>query len=144
MKRLSAIFVTTFLAIISASNGTDDGKKENELNPAEKWIVGRITAGEIANLSEQFPEERDRKLSAKFVQDLLTGNLTGVEPHRNGVRIIGAVIVEPIDISNAQIPWEVSLDHCQFSNRAIFVRANFAGTVSFQNSMFEADANLTA
>ena len=141
MKRLSAIFVTTFLAIISASNGTDAAKKENELNPAEKWVVGRITAGEIANLSEQFPEERDRKFSAKFVQDLLTGNLTGVESHRNGVRIIGAVIVEPIDMSNGQIPWEVWLDHCQFSSAANFERANCAGIVSFQDSTFEAHAN---
>src|SRR5206468_13065305 len=59
----------------------------------------------------------------------------------HGVRIIGATIDEPIDMSNAQIPWEVWLDDCQFNSAAIFVRANFAGTVSFKNSRFKADAN---
>jgi uncharacterized protein YjbI with pentapeptide repeats len=134
------ICLAAFLTIISASAAAPPLSAE-ELNAAEKWVVERVTAGKEADLSRQFPEEKDRKLSAKFVQDLLTGNLTSVTLHRNGVRIIGAIIDEPIDISNAQIPWEVWLNDCQFSNGVIFVRANFAGTVSFQNSTFGADAN---
>jgi hypothetical protein len=35
---------------------------------------------------------------------LLTGALPGFKPHRNGVRIIGAIIDEAIDLTNAQIP----------------------------------------
>src|SRR5262249_14442135 len=114
------------------------------LNPAEQWIVAQVTAGKIADLSKKFPEEKDRKLSATFVQDLLTGSLTGVNPPRIGVRSKRAVIDAKREMSNAQSPWEVSLDDCQFSRAAIFVRANFAGTVSFENSTFEADANFNA
>jgi uncharacterized protein YjbI with pentapeptide repeats len=136
----SAIFLAVFLTIASTSAAALPTSSES-LNPAEKWVVGRITAGDVADLRKQFPQQKDRKLSAKFVQDMLTGNLTGVEPHRNGVRIIGAVIVERIDMSNGQIPREVWLNHCQFSGAANFERANFAGIVSFLDSTFEADAN---
>ena len=46
-----------------------------------------------------------------------------VKLHRNGVRIIGACIDEPIDLENAQIPCEVHLEHCQFSKNVTFSRA---------------------
>jgi uncharacterized protein YjbI with pentapeptide repeats len=134
-----AAFLTTISASVAAPQ-TDTGG----LNPSEQWIVAQVTAGKIADLSKKFPEEKDRKLSVTFVQDLLTGNLTGVNLHRMGVRIKGAIIEKEIDMSNAQIPWEVSLDDCQFSSAAIFVRANFAATVSFENSTFKADANFNA
>jgi hypothetical protein len=51
----------------------------------------------------------------------------GVKLHRHGVRIIGAIIDEPIDLENAQIRCEVWLDHCQFNENVTFARANFAG-----------------
>ena len=97
--------------------------------------------GEAANLNQQFPADKDRKLSAHFLEALLTGTLPGVKLHRNGVRIIGAIIDEPIELSNVKIPWEVWLDDCQFSSAAIFARANFAGIVSFRGSTFKAEAN---
>ena len=128
-----AVFLTTFASAAQTSTET--------LNPAEKWVLERITAGNDADLRKQFRQEKDRKLSAKFVQDLLTGNLSDVKLHRNGVRIFGAVIEERIDMRAAQIPLEVSLNECQFSNVAIFERANFQGTVSFNHSTFLADAN---
>lgn len=136
----SGICLAASFAMIARVSGAVAPPSAEELNGAEKWVVERVTAGAEADLRTQFPE-KDRKLSAQFVQDLLTGNLTGVKLHRNGVRIIGAIIDEPIDISNAQIPWEVWLNNCQFSSAAIFVRANFAGTVSFEYSTFKADAN---
>ena len=104
-----AICLAAFLTIISASAAVPPPSAE-ELNPAEKWVVAQVTAGEIADLSKTIPEEKDRKLSAHFVENLLTGTLSGVKLHRNGVRIIGAIIDEPIDMSNAQIPWEVWLN----------------------------------
>jgi hypothetical protein len=136
----SAICLAAFLTTISASAAAPQTGARG-LNPTEQWVVAEVTEGKKADLSKKFPEKKDRKLSAKFVQDLLTGNLTGVKLDRNGVRIVGAIIDERIDISNAQIPWEVWLKDCQFSNGAIFVRANFAGTVSFENSTFKSDAN---
>src|SRR5438552_11877293 len=60
------------LTIISASAATDAQTSADELNPAEQWVVAQVTAGEKADLSKKFPEEKDRKLSAQFVENLLT------------------------------------------------------------------------
>jgi hypothetical protein len=114
------------------------------LNPAEEWVVAQVTAGEIADLSKKFPKEKDRKLRADFLEDLLMGTLPGVKLHRNGVRIIGATIDEPIDFTNAQTPCEVWLILCQFNKNVTFNSASFAGNVSFQNSAFKAEANFNS
>jgi hypothetical protein len=60
------------LIIISASSAVPETGAEG-MNPAEKWVVAKIRAGDRANLGEQFLEEKDRKLSAHFLQELLTG-----------------------------------------------------------------------
>ena len=132
MKWFLDISLATSLAMIFAS-AADAQIGEKKLTPAEKWVVAQAAAGEIADLSKQFPEEKDRKLSAHFLEDLLMGALPGVKPHRNGVRIMGAIIDEPIDLRNARIPCEVRLDHCQFTSSAIFMRASFAGAVFFRD-----------
>jgi hypothetical protein len=112
VNSFSPICLVAFLTIISASSAVAKTRVRG-LN-AEDWVVAQATAGKIADLNERFPEEKDRKLSAHFLKDLLTGTAPGVKVHRNGVRMIGAIIEEPIDLRNAQIPWEVWLDHCQF------------------------------
>ena len=141
------IFLAAFLTIISASSAV--GKTgARGLNPAEEWVVAQATAGKIADLdgalnadhTKKFPEEKDRKLSAQFLEDLLTGTLPGVKMHRHGVRIIGAIIDESIDLRNAQIPWEVWLDHCQFNKNATFGSASSTRVVSFDGSTFNAEA----
>jgi hypothetical protein len=72
-RRLAA-----FLAIISApSAGAQTG--EGGLNPAEEWVVGQVTAENRAVLNKQFPQEKDRKLSAHFLEDLLTGTPDSAE-----------------------------------------------------------------
>jgi len=116
----SAICLAAFLAIYASSAVAKTAA--GGLNPAEKWIVAQVRAGEIADLSKQFPDkEKDkRKLSAHFLEALLTGTLPDVKPHRHGVRIIGAIIDEPVDLENAQIPCEVWLVHCQFNASTTF------------------------
>ena len=136
----SAIFLAAFLTIISASAAVPPPSAE-ELNGAGKWVVERVTAGKEADLSKQFHEEEDRKLSAHFLEDLLTDTLPNVKLHRHGVRISGAIIDEPIDLENAQIPCEVWLEHCQFNKSVTFRGASFVGQISFQNSTFKADAD---
>ena len=124
----------------------------HELSPAEEFVVAQVTAGEAANLdtalnadhTKKFPEEKDRKLTAHFLEDLLTGTLRGVKLHRHGVGIYWAIVDEEIDLKNAQIPCEVLLNHCQFMRPVTFDRASFAGTVSFDNSAFKADASFNA
>lgn len=130
--------------LIAASVTTATATPQNakhELNTAEQWVVAQVTAGQIADLSKQFPKEEDRKLSARFLEDLLTGTLPGVKLHRHGVEIIWAIIDEPIDLLNAQIPCDVRLDHCQFSAGGTFGSAKFAGRVLFNNSTFNKETN---
>jgi uncharacterized protein YjbI with pentapeptide repeats len=114
------------------------------LNPAEHWVVAQATAGEIADLSKRFPEERDRRLGAHFLESLLLGKLSGAKLHPLGVRLNGAIIDEPIDLENAQIPCEVRLEYCQFSASANFTSASFTGAVSFDNSTFKGEANFSS
>jgi hypothetical protein len=133
--------------LITASVAAAAAKTQNAsrwLSPAEEWVVTQTTAGEVADLSKQFPEKDKRKLSAHFLEELLTGALPGVKLHRHGVRIIGATFDEPVDLENAQIPCEVWLEHCQFNASAAFNGASFAGTVSFENSVFNADAGFNS
>jgi uncharacterized protein YjbI with pentapeptide repeats len=136
----SAICLAAFWTIISTSSAADTGTSAGELNPAEQWVVAQATAGEIADLSKQFPEEEDRQLSADFLETLLMGTRPDAKLHRHGVRIEGACIDEPIDLENAQIPCEVWLEHCQFNASTNFNGGSFAGTISFENSVFKADA----
>ena len=119
---------------------------ESDLKRAEQWVVAQVAAGKTADLSEQFPDKQKdkRKLSAHFLEALLTGALSDVKPHRHGVRINGAIIDEPIDLRNAQIPSEVRLEHCQFNASVTFVSAIFAGSVSFESSTFNEDANFNS
>jgi hypothetical protein len=132
--------------LITASVATATAKPQNAshgLSPAEEWVVTQVMAGEIADLSKRFGDEAKRKLNAHFLEDLLTGTFPGVKPRRNGVRISGATIDEPIDLTNAQISCEVWLDHCQFKRPVTFQQASLTGKVTFYDSTFKADANFS-
>ncbi len=133
--------------LIAASVTTASATPQNashKLSSTEEWVVAQATAGQIAHLSEKFPKEEDRKLSALFLEDLLTGTVPGVKLHRHGVQIVGAIIDEPIDLRNAHIPCEVHLENCQFRSYVIFVNASFAREVSFDNSTFKAGSAFIA
>ena len=141
MKCLLCIFVAASLAIVFALPDASAQTGANELNQAEKWVVERVVAGKIADLSKRFPDQVDRKLSAHFLEDLLTGALPGVKPHRKGVRIMRAIIDERIDLTNAQVPCEFWLNNCQFMSDVFFTHASCAGEVSFFESTFKGDAD---
>jgi hypothetical protein len=135
---VSAIFLVVIL--VSASAVVPQSAAQG-LNSAEKWVVTKAMTGEIADLSEQFRNENNRRLTAHFLEGLLTGTLSGVKLHRHGVQISGAIFDEPIDLENAQVPCEVSLNNCRFNKNVTFARANFASAFLFNNSAFKADAS---
>ena len=143
MKAFAGISLPASLAMVFAIGSASAQTDEKELKPSEKWVAAQVTAGKIADLSKQFPDEIGRKLSAHFLEDLLTAALPGVKLHRNGVQIIGAIIDEPIVLKNAHISCEVGLQNCQFRSSVAFVRANLAGTVSFDESTFKAKADFS-
>jgi hypothetical protein len=67
----------------------------SSLTRQEEFVLKQAASGEIADLKQEFgaAEER-RRLRALFLEELLTGELPGVEVHRRGVRIIQAVVEE--------------------------------------------------
>ena len=146
-----AISLAAFGTISSASAAIDAHTSVEGLNAAEEWVVERVTAGAEANLStaldadhaKRFPKEDDRKISANFLQELLMGTLPNLKTHRHGVQIKGAHIEEPIDLENAQIPYEVRLEYFHFNARATFAGANFAANASFQGSTFKTEAKFS-
>jgi len=61
---LTAILYLTNFAIAQTSRPPP--------NPLlEKWILEQVAFGEEADLKRQFPDEKDRVLSAKFLERLL-------------------------------------------------------------------------
>lgn len=131
----SVIFSAVFLPIISASQDVSQTPPV-ERNAAEQCVVDQTTAGKVANLRTQC-RDSDRKVRAAFLHDLLTGTLSGVTVHRNGVRIDGAIIDEPIDINNAQILGDMWLEHCQFFGPVTMHHVTFPWNVSFEGSTFK-------
>jgi hypothetical protein len=78
------MFCAGFLAIISAAQPTVNG-----MNPTEKWVVAHAAGGQIADLSKQFPEEKERKLRGHFLENLLVGALPGVRTASRPAACVG-------------------------------------------------------
>jgi hypothetical protein len=144
------LFAGVFLAASALTVSATAGTEPQKFNPAETWIVEKVTAGDVADLdgalnsdgTKRFPGEKDRKIGAHFLQDLLTGVLPGAKPHRSGVRVRGAIIDQLLDLINAQLPWEVWLENCRFGD-VLFIRTSFEGAALFNGSTFKT-ANFNA
>lgn len=109
-------------------------------NPAEQYVLEKVQVGELADLAERFPKEDDRELGARFLEDLLTDSLDGVNVHRKGVRIKNATVIERIDLENAEIVHETYLDYCVFQDDVIFSGSHFRKDVTFEGSLFKRSA----
>ena len=119
------------------------------LTPAEQWVLEQVTSGEgeVAALDKRFPTETERVLRGSFLQSLLTGGFPNVQMRRRGVQIEKAVVTGPIDLRYAEVPYEVRLDTCRFTDSIDFSgshfdrglvlpNAEFAGLVSFSRARF--------
>jgi len=138
---LSLLFGASLFTVFPSTAAAQTGAEI--MNPAEQWIVGQVSDGKTVDLTLQFPgkEKYGQKLSAHFLEQLIMGTLPGFKPHRNGVRIVNAIVDDPIDLTNAQIQCEVRLEHCQLMKGATFIRARLAGLLSFDGTAFNGDAN---
>ncbi len=108
---------------------------------AEKRILEAATAGDFVDLQREFPNEADRKISPRFLSDLLTGAIPTFHPHRNGVRFSGAIFDDPFELSNARVPFDVWMVRCEFRKPVNFARTVFSGIAMFDGSVFQEDAN---
>jgi hypothetical protein len=136
------------------------------LTRQEQFVLRQVAAGEIADLKQEFGEaEEDRRLRARFLEELLTGELKVVRVHRRGVRIKNAVVEELMDLQNAQVGDSVELDTCifkesvsfrdaileyldlscsHFLKAADFHRINVGSTFFCRNTIFEGMVNIAS
>src|SRR5438034_10314350 len=89
------ICLAAFLTIISASAAADAQTSAEGLNPSEKWVAAQVRAGEIADLSTQFPETKNRQLSAHFLDHLLPATPPAPPPHRHPPASPGPPLTSP-------------------------------------------------
>lgn len=114
-------------------------------NPdAEAWIKEQVTADEAADLRTRWPQEEDRIISPTFLQDLLTSKITDVKIQRRGVRIYGAVLIEPIDLRYAEVAFPVELRWCRFEKRVDMAFSVFSRTLDLSDSHFRRNAAFSA
>lgn len=107
------------------------------LTPQEQFVLEQAGAGEVADLQEKFgTAEEDRRLRARFLEELLTGALPGPRVHRRGVKIRQAVIEEPLDLENAEVAIAVWLDDCIFKELFSIIDACFKHHLSLEDSHF--------
>ncbi|MEW6658451.1 MAG: pentapeptide repeat-containing protein [Thermodesulfobacteriota bacterium] len=85
------------------------------LSPQETWVMQQVAGGFTADLREKFgPEEKSRHLRGRFLEALLTGEMSGFKAHRRGVSIKNAVIPDYVSLRSAEIAQAVELQACRF------------------------------
>ncbi len=110
-------------------------------SPAERWVIDQTIAGKEADLKVRFPKKEDRVLGALFLEHLFTNAFKDIEVHRHGVRINNAVVAEPLDLENAEIPFEIRLINCIFKDKVILSKSLFHKSLSFRGSSFEMETD---
>jgi hypothetical protein len=108
-------------------------------SPAEESVRNALNRGAIADLTNE-PDERHRILSPDFLESVLHRNVPG--QHFHGVRIVGAVFEEPIEIESSHIAYTFWCDRCLFKKKVSFDLDSFDGMVSFESSVFEDEVDL--
>jgi hypothetical protein len=87
-SRKLAVMLITFLAGLTSAAALAQGP-----SPQETWVLQQVAAGFTADLREKFgPEEKSRVLRGRFLEALLTGEMSGFKAHRRGVSIKNALI----------------------------------------------------
>jgi hypothetical protein len=134
LATLVVFSITTFLP-----HGAFAQETTLPVNPeAEQYILDRVPTwgGYYIDLTEEFPEEEDRVISAEFLQNLLAGELAKIP--RQGVALIGGVVSEDIDLRYVNAPFEVRLQDSIFKGGVDISSSHFASAL-FDGSVFEKD-----
>ena len=113
-----------------------------QLNPAEKLVLDKAVAGQVADLQETFgPEAGPRRIRAAFLEALLTNSLPGVKIHRSGMYLVNAVIADALSLEFAEVPHAVFLVSCRFEAPANFSGAVFKKSLSLKQVEFLGPVN---
>src|SRR5215218_10539002 len=113
-----AAFIALWPVALFGASNSRTRLDSSTLPAAEKFVLAQVLAGKPADLGSQFADETNRVLRSAFLEALLTQS--GTNLHRNGVSIQHAVIRDPLDLRNAEVPEETSLTECRFAGAADF------------------------
>ncbi len=109
------------------------------LTTSEKFVLAQVSTGKSADLESEFADATNRVLRGAFVEALLTQSGTNI--HRNGFSIEHAVILDPLDLRNAEVHFETTLSECRFAGPVNFSKSIFENGFSLTGSIFEDSAN---
>ncbi|MDB6124955.1 MAG: hypothetical protein JWQ71_3948 [Pedosphaera sp.] len=112
------------------------------LTASEKFVLAQVALGKSADLNRQFTDETNRVLRAAFIEALLTQ--TGTNVHRNGFAIAHAVILDALDLHNAEVHSETRLAECRFAGAVNFSKSIFENGLSLAGSAFGGPANFSS
>jgi uncharacterized protein YjbI with pentapeptide repeats len=128
-------------------------------SPLESWIWEKLQAGAIANIDEYEddngrlppadPRKVDdwqngrRRLTPRFLEDLLLREPYRSGLHRKGMRVEVAWFADQIDLEWADVVRQVWLERCRFEQPVLLTGLLTPHSVSFTGSAFAADLRLS-
>lgn len=113
------------------------GGKPISLTFQEEWVLEQIAADQVADLKAKFGgAEEDRILGALFLKNLVTGGFDKLKIQHRGVAIANAVIQEPFNLDNEEIPYKCSLVGCTFKGPVNFQDCTFRKILELNDSQF--------
>src|SRR4051812_1790021 len=90
----------------------------------EHWLLEHAVAGTELDLGPPPASSDDRRIRGAFVRALLVGNDYPI--HERGVRIRGACIADPLDLSYTEVRVPVVLRECVFADHLNLRHARLA------------------
>ena len=135
--------------------------KEREIpdnwSKVERWVWERIEAGETADFNARYgkeepldpskpdgwdDEEKDRRISQAFLEAVLLDEPWHGAVPRQGVRILGGLFPEDIDLTNAKIGHEVWLAQSRFEGGLTLRTGTLCAALSIAGSSLKGDVIL--
>jgi hypothetical protein len=113
-----------------------------QLNAAEKLVLEKAAAGQVADLRQAFGLDEDRcRVRSTFLEALLTNSLPDGRIHRSGLYLVGALVDGPLSLEFAEIPHAVFLVSCRFDSPVNLSGAFFKKSLSLKKSYFSGPVN---
>ena len=107
------------------------------LTRQEQFVLRQVAAGEIADLKQEFGEaEEDHRLRARFLEELLTGDLIEVRIHRRGILITNAIVEDALNLENIEVSGALELNSCVFMALVNFRDAWFKKHLLLNGAIF--------
>lgn len=110
------------------------GAAPTNLSEAEKWVAQQTANGQVADLSQAHPG--DRNLRGFFLEWLIVGQIPGYSLTLAGIQVDHAVVSGPLYLPNADIQAEVDVTNSTFNDTVNFQRSRFHHGASFAGSSF--------